>query len=61
VLINFPDQCALTSWGNLISHYICNPSLLKQLSPSAPSSLVERRRSGGPDEISPIGDLRHLG
>ncbi len=29
VPINFPDQCALTSWGNLISHYICNPSLLK--------------------------------
>jgi hypothetical protein len=21
VPINFPDQCALTSWGNLVSHY----------------------------------------
>jgi len=49
------------SSNHLLSRYICNPSFLKQLSPSTSSSLVVWRRFGGLDEISPIGDPHHLG
>jgi len=42
------------------SHYICNPSLLKRLSPSASFSQEEHKRSGGLDEISPIDCHLHL-
>ncbi len=42
------------------SHYICNPSLFKRLSPSASFSQEEHKRFGGLDEISPIDCHLHL-
>ncbi len=45
--------------GDLISCYICNPSVFKKLSPSSSLSLVERDRSGDPDETFPTGVHQH--
>jgi len=61
--LNIPKH-TLNAWvftqcGNPLWCDICNPSLLRQLSPSASSSLVEHKRFGGLDETSPIGDHRH--
>jgi hypothetical protein len=59
--LNLKISQRLDLHDDLTSLYICNPSLLRQLSPSTSSSLVEHKRFGGLDEISPIGDHRHLG
>jgi hypothetical protein len=40
--------------GDLISCYICNPSVFEKLSPSASFSLVECDRSGYLDKTFPI-------
>ncbi len=47
--------------GDLISCYICNPSVFEKLSPSAPLSLVECDRSGDLDETFPTDVHQHLG
>ncbi len=47
--------------GDLISCYICNPSVFEKLSPSASFSRVECDRSGDLDETFPIDVHQHLG
>ncbi len=59
--LNFQDQGMFTEYGDLISRYICNPSVFKQLGPSASLNLVECGRSADLDEISPTDVHQHLG
>ncbi len=59
--VNFQNQGTFIGHGDLISHYICNPSVFKQLGPSTSLNLMECGRSTDLDGISPTDVHQHLG
>ncbi len=59
--LNFQGQGMFIGYGDLISRYICNPSVFKQLGPSTSLNMVECGRFADLDEISPTYVHQHLG